>query len=307
MAATATEAKEAGGKAWSDGKFLEAVEHFSKAISLSNRETDAELLKVLYSNRSASYLKMGRSSEALADADKCLEIDATWSKGLTRKGDALMLLSRYPEALEVFESMARQTPADASVKTKLTQVRAAMHAQANPFSTPVPMHKLAGKPYNFVDRYSTIQTYMRMAIVACGVGYMIPWRVVSAPCHTFFLLFAVISYVMALYRSYGMPRFTKEYAQLVLPDGTTQLLFLALMQFSVHSYYLAMMPILLGEIGHLVPFYMAKMVTDQPALVDQIMDKVNQYIPPALGISVEQWVAMPDKSKWEIFYTIVSS
>lgn len=300
---TAAEAKEAGGKAWSDGNFLEACEHFTNAISLASG--DSEMLKVLYSNRSASYLKIGRSSEALADANKCIELDAQWSKGLVRKGDALMMLSRNTEALEIFESLLRTTPGDTSAKTKLTQIRAAIHAQANPFTTPAPMHKLAGKPLSFIDRYTTIQSYIRMAICVCGIGYVIPWQVISRPCHTFFLIFAVVNYTMTLYRSYGMPRLTQEYAQLVLPDGITQLMFLAVMQFAFHAYYLAMMPILLGEVAHIIPWYLVKMQKDSPDIVEKANAAVNQYIPPALGISVDQWVGMPAKAKWEIFNTIV--
>eukprot|EP00959_Pyramimonas_sp_CCMP1952_P374180 7836364-Pyramimonas_sp.AAC.1 len=36
--------------------------------------------KALFSNRSAAYLAMGRYDDGLADAVKCVELDATWSK-----------------------------------------------------------------------------------------------------------------------------------------------------------------------------------------------------------------------------------
>ena len=37
--------------------------------------------KALYSNRCAAYLALHRPADAAADAAKCVELDAKWSKG----------------------------------------------------------------------------------------------------------------------------------------------------------------------------------------------------------------------------------
>jgi stress-induced-phosphoprotein 1 len=44
---------------------------------------------VLYSNRSACYASLKDFQKALDDANKCVEIAPTWSKGYGRKGAAL--------------------------------------------------------------------------------------------------------------------------------------------------------------------------------------------------------------------------
>jgi hypothetical protein len=53
---TPEEAKAAGSTAWQAGKFDDAVRLFGEAIEAS-AASDKEFLKILYSNRSAAYLK----------------------------------------------------------------------------------------------------------------------------------------------------------------------------------------------------------------------------------------------------------
>lgn len=56
---------------------------------------------VLWSNRSAAYLALNRADEALADAEKAIECDATNHKVYYRKAKALCSIARLSEALEV--------------------------------------------------------------------------------------------------------------------------------------------------------------------------------------------------------------
>ncbi len=305
---TAAEAKEAGSKAWAESKFSDAADHFSTAIEHAKSANDRDLLKVLYSNRSACYLKLGQTSPALLDANSCLGYDSTWPKGLTRKGDALMALKRWDDAQEVFEALLRLSPEDAGIKRKLDQVRASLLQQerSNPFSVPQAQSRLGCEPFSFEDRMSTVHSYLRLAIIAFGAGYMIPWSAISRPCHMMFLLCAVVHYVWFLLNKHGRPAFTRQYAQLLLPDTCTQLLFLAVMQFAAHSYYLAMMPILLGELGQGAPFFVKKISESNPDVMEKAIATVTQYMPQALGITAEQYASMPEGTKWTIFRTMVS-
>ena len=81
----AREAKNAGSDAWSNGNYQAAIDQFSNAISYipspKSSDESKELAKILYSNRSAALLKQKRTTEALQDANKCIEIDQTWAKG----------------------------------------------------------------------------------------------------------------------------------------------------------------------------------------------------------------------------------
>jgi tetratricopeptide (TPR) repeat protein len=81
----ANEAKSLGSIAWSNGDHLKAIEHFTTAINFlpptKSSEECRKLTATLYSNRSAAYLKLKRTTEALQDANKCIEADQSWPKG----------------------------------------------------------------------------------------------------------------------------------------------------------------------------------------------------------------------------------
>lgn len=114
----AVQAKSDGTTAWSAGSYSLAAEHFTTAINIGG---DKEFLKVLYSNRSAAYLKLNKITEALKDGNKCVELDSSWAKGFVRKGDALLASKQFTEAYNAYNSAARLSPSDATVKEKCEQ------------------------------------------------------------------------------------------------------------------------------------------------------------------------------------------
>lgn len=69
---------------------------------------------VLYSNRSAAYIKMGAFQAALADAVHARELSSKWPKAYYREGVALQHLGRHSEALAAFASGLSQVRADGS-------------------------------------------------------------------------------------------------------------------------------------------------------------------------------------------------
>ncbi|GIX74884.1 tetratricopeptide repeat protein 28 [Caerostris extrusa] len=78
---------------------------FSTAIRLY---TDAIVLDpgnhVLYSNRSAAYIKVGKYGRALQDAIKARELHSKWPKAYYRQGVALQCLGRHADSLAAFAS-----------------------------------------------------------------------------------------------------------------------------------------------------------------------------------------------------------
>jgi tetratricopeptide (TPR) repeat protein len=58
---------------------------------------------IVFSNRSASFLKKGDLEDALKDAEQCVTLDATWAKGYGRKGAALFALARLEDALAAYK------------------------------------------------------------------------------------------------------------------------------------------------------------------------------------------------------------
>jgi tetratricopeptide (TPR) repeat protein len=94
----AEEFKASGNDAFKAGKWLEAVDWYTKAIGLEPED------RVYYSNRSAAYLKLGDAkSKALKDAEKCMELGFDWPKAYSRLGAAQHALRRYEAALETFQ------------------------------------------------------------------------------------------------------------------------------------------------------------------------------------------------------------
>lgn len=77
--------KETGSNHWKNNNFEEAIISWSEAVDACNKEdpSNKNFLKLVYSNRSAAYLKLKQSSAALVDAEKCVTLDSSWSKGYT--------------------------------------------------------------------------------------------------------------------------------------------------------------------------------------------------------------------------------
>lgn len=106
------------------GNTQEAIDAYTKAIECDGTQ------HVFYSNRSAAYLSQGDGTNALADANKCIEINGTWAKGYTRKGAALHSLKKYDEAKEAYNEGLKIDPANAGLKSGLEEVEAAQAAPA---------------------------------------------------------------------------------------------------------------------------------------------------------------------------------
>lgn len=119
----AIRAKEEGNKAWSEGNYELSINCFTNAMKESSSK---DFLKVLYSNRSAAYLKMSRITESLKDANKCIELDVNWVKGYTRKGDALLASKQYTEAYNAYNSALRLAPNDSLINEKCEQAMRAI-------------------------------------------------------------------------------------------------------------------------------------------------------------------------------------
>lgn len=111
--AEATPAKEAGNKAFREGKFEEAHQHFSEAIRLDGKSA------LLRSNRAGALSSLGRHAEALADAEVCTLLQADWWKGFSRRGKAQFDLDLYAEAEASFQEALKLNPQEKSVAESL--------------------------------------------------------------------------------------------------------------------------------------------------------------------------------------------
>ena len=78
-------------------QYPEALEHYTEAVKRNPRDHRA------YSNRSACYTKLAAWAEGLKDAEKCLELEPTFSKGYSRKGAVLFFMKDYDKAMQAYQ------------------------------------------------------------------------------------------------------------------------------------------------------------------------------------------------------------
>ncbi|KAJ7125062.1 hypothetical protein C8R44DRAFT_914588 [Mycena epipterygia] len=113
--------KTAGNAFYKDGRYAEAIEKYTAAISLAPNSA------ALYGNRSIAYLKSTPPALdlALADAQKATEVEPKWGKGYARLGEALQTLERDEESAKAFEQAVEfsQGLAKTEAKQKLEAVK----------------------------------------------------------------------------------------------------------------------------------------------------------------------------------------
>ncbi|KAI0137769.1 hypothetical protein F4776DRAFT_663774 [Hypoxylon sp. NC0597] len=122
--ASVDELKALGNKAIAEKKFDEAIDAFTKAISLDPNN------HVLYSNRSAAYASKKDWANALKDAEKTTEIKPDWPRGWGRKGAALHGSGDLLGASEAYEEGLKYDPNNAGLKSSLASVQRAMEQEA---------------------------------------------------------------------------------------------------------------------------------------------------------------------------------
>jgi tetratricopeptide (TPR) repeat protein len=111
-------------------RLLEEVKHRAKGAFSAKDMQSAELLygkaialldaipekreAALYSNRAMVRLNLSKIEEALADANKCLEVDPKFVKAYHRKAQALLRLSEWDDAIAAAEEGAILEPTNSA-------------------------------------------------------------------------------------------------------------------------------------------------------------------------------------------------
>ncbi|XP_058778224.1 hsp70-Hsp90 organizing protein 3 [Vicia villosa] len=93
----ADEEREKGNEFFKQQKYPEAIKHYTESLRRNPKDPRA------YSNRAACYTKLGAMPEGLKDAEKCIELDPTFTKGYTRKGAVQFFMKEYEKALETYK------------------------------------------------------------------------------------------------------------------------------------------------------------------------------------------------------------
>eukprot|EP00931_Biecheleriopsis_adriatica_P021375 TRINITY_DN1398_c0_g1_i1.p1 TRINITY_DN1398_c0_g1~~TRINITY_DN1398_c0_g1_i1.p1 ORF type:complete len:813 (-),score=203.93 TRINITY_DN1398_c0_g1_i1:152-2554(-) len=112
----AAERKAAGNACFAKADWAGAIAEFTEAIKLD--PTD----HVFFSNRSAAYLNLGQSKEAVEDAKKCVQLSPKWAKGYSRLGAALWKDGKLGDAKTAYTDGLKLEPANDVLKTGLREV-----------------------------------------------------------------------------------------------------------------------------------------------------------------------------------------
>jgi hypothetical protein len=160
--------------------------------------------------------RLGRNSAALSDANKCIEIDSTWAKGYTRKGDANYALGRFTESYNAYNAGLRIAPNDSSLKEKAEIAMRAMRGPEQPAAA------TAGASAGSTAMLKKISGALKTLVVVDAVLFLLPLgRSINALNYKVFAVSAMADYAIGLYSTHGMPQFNTAYAQRILPDPTT--------------------------------------------------------------------------------------
>lgn len=117
------EAKTRGNAAYSAGDHATAIKEFTSAIAC---EPDNH---IYYSNRSAAYLSAGQATPALADANKCIELNDKWAKGYARLGAAHFFIRNYSKAVNAYTTGITLDKGNKQIQAGLTQAQAALQVE----------------------------------------------------------------------------------------------------------------------------------------------------------------------------------
>ncbi|RZF48607.1 hypothetical protein LSTR_LSTR011238 [Laodelphax striatellus] len=109
------ELKELGNACVKEGKFEEAVLHYSHAIKLDAKNA------ALYSNRSFAFLRMRQYYFAMQDAKQTIQLKPDWVKGYFRLGEVQRSTYHFVEALLSYGRAMELTPSDVTVMEALTK------------------------------------------------------------------------------------------------------------------------------------------------------------------------------------------
>ena len=101
-----------GFRAYDNKKYREAVEYFSKALSLKSGDT-----KILY-YKALSLYKIQMYEEAIKCYSKLLEIKPGFKAAWKGKGDTLLLLERFRDAVKCYKKALEIDPFDEELKKK---------------------------------------------------------------------------------------------------------------------------------------------------------------------------------------------
>ncbi|KAI8056253.1 beta-lactamase-like protein [Syncephalis plumigaleata] len=124
----------------------------------------ADFIALLYANRSASHCMLNNYEEARADAEIAIRIRSDWGKGFYRKGEALLGLRQYEEALQCYEECLQRDPTNPDARVGMSNAKVKLEDQQSGLFT---RQLLAGPMRNFIYLIADRDTRDCVIVDAC--------------------------------------------------------------------------------------------------------------------------------------------
>lgn len=284
------ELKQLGNDAFKNGNNDDAIKHWSDAISQCNDNNDKDILKVLYSNRSGAYLKIKNKDNAIDDANKCISLDRSWTKGYIRKGDALHSQLKYVEAYNSYNEGSRLDSNDKSIKEKMETMMNLIartsdqerQQRSSYASTTTSNNDVYVQAPGFMGK---LQNYIRIFIIVSFIASMLPLRFVLdnriiSLIWRGFVLSSILSNVIALVSKYGTPKFSIVWFQKLVPEVSTSMCLLATLLLTCQRMYIfGSLPLLIHEANYFSGDIVTTFVATIKQQKTQVQGMIRQYMP----------------------------
>lgn len=295
MSLSVEELKAKGNECFKNNDIDEAIKQWSLAVEIvENNDNDKNILKVLYSNRSGAFLKLKNKEKALDDANKCIKLDNTWTKGYIRKGDVLHAIGKYTEAYNAYNEGNRIDSNDNSIKLKMETmmnlIARSSEQERQRSSSTVPETYIQASGI-----MGKVQTYCRILIIVSFMISMLPSfiigrRIVSLIWRTF-VLSAITNNFLVLVLKHGMPKFNNVYLQKLVPETSTSLVLMGFLLLSCPRMYIfGSLPLFINEINSFAGVVIPTFITMVQQQKSQLTSMMRQYMPSVGNMDLEDLV-----------------
>ncbi|GAA5804232.1 hypothetical protein EDC94DRAFT_641856 [Helicostylum pulchrum] len=123
----ADKAREEGNAFFKAGKWPQAIEQYTEAIKRNDKDVRP------YSNRAVCYLKLMAVNEAEKDADKCIELDPTFTRGYIRKAACQLVKKDFQESIDTL-NLAKETDKEGKCAREIQQQLMKAYTAMSPMS-----------------------------------------------------------------------------------------------------------------------------------------------------------------------------
>lgn len=319
MSTPADEAKLEGNRLLASGNARGAVDAFTRAIALDGTN------HIFFSNRSAAYMSLNDPTNALKDANQCVQLNSSWAKGHSRKGAALFAKKLYGKSADAYRKASSLDPSNASYKASMAMTEKEdlyqRGVEQRPSSTPssasttpaatsraAPPAASSGtlKEMLFSTRDKQIYTSLSLARVfflVCSFGF------VAGMARTFWyaMLVGTLMYASQVYFAFGKPALSPEYGQRVMTDWRTHYSMYCMLMLLQQPRLVMMMGVLVRELGNIAEFTSVVLSKISPGVLVMLTGPADSVMARLTSVPKEEWQAKTTAQKWSEHNRVVGA